>query len=148
VPPRQLRYNKHVRKCGYCGSSRLKRVHRTFLERFSYLAIYECRDCENEEFIPRRYTFHLGDQARCPRCGTYRVTKLRGMDKIDKMVSGPLNALERLAGGSLHHCCFCRVQFYDRRKMAPRVNVQPIPRESASAEAELTEQPDKASSDV
>ena len=154
-----------MRKCGYCGGSRLKRVHRTFLERFSYLAIYECRDCENEEFIPRRYTFHLGDTVRCPRCGTFRVTKLKGVDKIDKMVTGPLNALEKLAGGKLYHCCFCRVQFYDRRKLAPRTNVQPYPMESEPVEAEpatdtappaiegshhqdATEPPDRASSDA
>ncbi len=141
-----------MRKCGYCGGSRLKRVHRTFLERFSYLAIYECRDCENEEFIPRRYTFHLGDQARCPKCGTYRITKLKGPDKIDKMFNGPLNSLEKLLGGKLHHCCFCRIQFFDRRKLAPRVNVQPYTPESEPGEAELVEPgvkdpPDKASSD-
>jgi len=117
-----------VRKCGYCGSSKLKRVHRTFVERFSYLAIYECRDCENEEFIPRRYTFHFGPQVRCPRCGTYRVTKLRGPDKIDRMATGFWNLFEKIAGGNkLYHCCFCRLQFYDRRKMAPRTNLQPIP---------------------
>ena len=50
-------------------------------------------------------------------------------EEIDKMAAGPLNILERLAGGSLYHCCFCRIQFYDRRKMAPRVNVQPVPGE-------------------
>ena len=153
VRPLQLRYNKPVRKCGHCGSGGLKRVHRTFLERFSYLAIYECRDCENEEFVPRRYTYHLGEQVRCPGCGTYRVTRLRALDKIDKMAAGPLNILERLAGGSLYHCCFCRIQFYDRRKMAPRVNVQPVPgepeimaREAMAREA--TGRPGTASSDV
>jgi hypothetical protein len=115
-----------VRKCGYCGSGRLKRVHRTFLERFSYLAIYECRECENEEFIPRRYTYHFGEQVRCPRCGTYRVTKLRAPDRVDRMVAGFWNALERVLGGNkLYHCCFCRVQFYDRRALAPRSTLQP-----------------------
>jgi hypothetical protein len=96
------------------------------MERFSYLAIYECRDCENEEFIPRRYTYHFGENARCPKCGTFRVTKLRGLDKIDKMASGLANWMEKLAGGCLYHCCFCRVQFYDRRKQAPRTTLQPI----------------------
>ena len=115
-----------VRKCGYCGSHRLKRVHRTFLERFSYLAIYECRVCENEEFIPRHYTFHFGDTARCPKCGTYRVTKLRAPDKIDPMFPGILNRVEKMMGGVLHHCCFCRVQFYDRRKMAPRTTLDAV----------------------
>ena len=134
-----------MRKCGYCGSSKLKRVHRTFVERFSYLAIYECRDCENEEFIPRRYTFHFGEQVRCPRCGTYRVTKLRGPDKIDRMATGFWNQFEKFAGGNkLYHCCFCRLQFYDRRKMAPRTNLQPIPAGGSSEpEVEIIE-PDGA----
>jgi DNA-directed RNA polymerase subunit RPC12/RpoP len=104
----------------------MKRVHRTFFERFRYLAIYECRDCENEEFIPRRYTYHTGENARCPKCGSFRITKLRAPDKIDKMYRGPLNAIERIAGGTLHHCCFCRIQFFDRRKLAPRTTLQPV----------------------
>lgn len=147
-----------MRKCGYCGGSRLKRVHRTFFERFSYLAIYECRDCENEEFIPRRYTYHFGENARCPKCGTFRVTKLRGLDKIDKMAPGPLNLLEKMAGGNLFHCVFCRLQFYDRRKPAPRTTLQPIGAEGEALEPidtgeggetaqATTEQPGKASSD-
>jgi DNA-directed RNA polymerase subunit RPC12/RpoP len=137
-----------VRRCGYCGGNKLKRVHRTFIERFSYLAIYECRDCENEEFVPRRYTYHLGDQARCPKCGTYRITKLRAPDKIDKMFSGPLNAWERMSGGTLHHCCFCRIQFFDRRKLAPRTNAQPIPSEVEIVTPDSTDRQGRASSDA
>jgi len=140
-----------VQKCGYCGSGRLKRVHRTFFERFSYLAIYECRECENEEFIPRQYTYHLGENARCPRCGTLRVTKLRAPDKIDPMIPGLLNRVEKMAGGTLHHCCFCRIQFYDRRKMAPRTTLEPIQPETAAQETAPSggsmEPPDTASSD-
>jgi hypothetical protein len=113
-----------VRKCGNCGGSRLRRVHRTLSERFSYLAIFECRDCENEEFVPRRYTYHLGENARCPKCGTFRVTKLRAPDKIDPMVSGLLNRFEKFSGGKLYHCCFCRIQFFDRRKRAALTTVE------------------------
>ena len=116
-------------------------------ERLSFLAIYECQDCENEESVPRRYTYHLGEYARCPRCGTYRVTKLKAPDKIDKMFTGPLNLVEKFMGGSLHHCCFCRIQFYDRRKMARRINVQPIPGEPGATVPELTEPRDMASLD-
>src|ERR1017187_10339060 len=36
-------------KCVQCGE-RLRRVHRTFFERFSYMAVYECRTCKREEF--------------------------------------------------------------------------------------------------
>ena len=71
--------------------------------------------------MPHRYQFHLGPECRCPRCGTYRVTKLRERDKIDRMSDGFLNLLERMWGGRLYHCCFCRVQFFDRRPLASRV---------------------------
>jgi DNA-directed RNA polymerase subunit RPC12/RpoP len=70
------------------------------------------------QYFPRHYRFHLGPSARCPRCGTYRIAKLRGPDRIDPMASGFLNWLERRSGGRLYHCCFCRVQFYDRRGLA------------------------------
>jgi hypothetical protein len=97
----------------------MKRVHRTFWERFVYMAIYECRDCDNEELVPRRFRYHFGPECRCPRCGTIRVSKLKSRDMIDRMSHGFLNLVERMLGGQLYHCCFCRVQFYDRRKVAP-----------------------------
>ena len=108
-----------MRKCKQCNG-RLRRIHRTFLERFSYMAIYGCPKCQIEEFVPRRYTYHLGEHARCPRCGSFRPSKLRELDKIDKMNWGILNLWEQMAGGRLYHCCFCRIQFYDRRSLAEK----------------------------
>jgi ssDNA-binding Zn-finger/Zn-ribbon topoisomerase 1 len=108
-----------MRKCKQCNG-KLKRVHRTFLEHFRYLTIYECPKCETEEFVPRLYTYHFGENARCPRCGSFRPTKLRERDKIDQMQWGFSNLVERWAGGRLYHCCFCRLQFYDRRSLAER----------------------------
>jgi DNA-directed RNA polymerase subunit RPC12/RpoP len=105
-------------KCGQCGG-KLRRVHRSFLERFSYMAIYECRKCEREEFAPRRYRYHLGPTCRCPVCGSHRVVKLKSPDRIDKMHTGFLNLLERIASkGVLFHCRWCRLQFYDRRPLS------------------------------
>jgi DNA-directed RNA polymerase subunit RPC12/RpoP len=105
-------------KCGQCGG-KLRRVHRTFWERFSYMAIYECRKCEREEFAPRRYRYHLGQNTRCPVCGSFRVVKLKHPDRIDRMHTGFLNFLERISGkGKLFHCRWCRLQFYDRRELA------------------------------
>jgi DNA-directed RNA polymerase subunit RPC12/RpoP len=131
-----------MRKCKRCNG-KLKRIHRTFLERFSYMAIYECSRCETEEFFPRRYTYHFGENARCPRCGSYRPTKLRERDKIDKMHWGLLNLAEQMAGGRLYHCCFCRVQFYDRRPLAEKPKVE------AAVEAEpVASPPDTAQSDA
>jgi DNA-directed RNA polymerase subunit RPC12/RpoP len=100
----------------------LRRVHRTFWERFRYLAIYECRHCEREVLVPRHHTYHFGDACRCPKCGTFRVVKLKVPDKIDPMHGGVLNWVERLAGGNLYHCCFCRIQFFDRRPLDPNAS--------------------------
>ena len=112
-------------KCNQCGA-KLRRVHRTFLERFRYLAIYECQECDTETVVPRPYNFHLGPYCRCPHCGTYRLSRLKERDRIDGMKKGFLNLLERLGGGKLVHCRYCRVQFYDRRILAA---------ESAAAQA-------------
>lgn len=104
-------------KCGQCGA-RLRRVHRTFVERFNYMAIYQCQKCEREEFVPRRFRYHFGPACRCPVCGSHRVTKLKTADRIDRFHGGFLNLLERIAGrGQLIHCRWCRLQFYDRRPM-------------------------------
>ena len=106
-----------MQKCARCGAQ-LRRVHRTFFERFSYMAIYECKSCAVEEFVPRRFRLHFGDKARCPKCGTFRIVRLKAPDRIDPMFRGFFNLLERLSGGRLHHCRYCRIQFYDRRKLA------------------------------
>lgn len=106
-----------MRRCGYCGGH-VRQVHRTFLERFTSQAVYRCRDCKREQPVPRRFRYHLGPHCRCPLCGTLRLTRLAAPDRIDRMYSGLLNLCERLAGGRLYHCCYCRVQFYDRRPLA------------------------------
>jgi hypothetical protein len=97
------------------------------------MALYECRDCHDVSSIPRRYRYHFGVHCRCPRCGTLRVTHLRERDHIDKMETGFLNLLERLAGGKLYHCRFCRVQFYDRRDTAALPREQPNQEEASGS---------------
>jgi DNA-directed RNA polymerase subunit RPC12/RpoP len=82
------------------------------------MAIYECKACSMEEFVPRRFRLHFGGKVRCPKCGTFRVVRLKAPDHIDPMYSGFLNLLEKLSGGRLHHCRYCRIQFYDRRSLA------------------------------
>ncbi len=97
----------------------MKRIHRSIVQRMAYLAVYECRQCHDQTTVPRRVFLHFGPSSRCPRCGTFRLNKLRTPDRIDPMRSGLLNWLERLAGGSRYHCSFCRIQFFDRRPLAP-----------------------------
>jgi hypothetical protein len=49
------------------------------------------------------------------------------------MNSGPLNLLELLAHGKLYHCRYCRIQFWDRRRLAAEVLT-----EEAGQETEAT----------
>ena len=112
------------------------------------MAIYECRTCRHEQGVPRRYNYHFGKICRCPKCGTTRLKKLKDRDPIDPMVPGFLNMLELIAGGTLHHCCFCRIQFYDRRPLlsqtTPAANIEP--EDENLSEEKLMSPPDKASS--
>jgi hypothetical protein len=49
-----------------------------------------------------------------------RIARLKEPDRIDPMTSGLLNLLERVSGhGKIFHCRFCRLQFFDRRELAP-----------------------------
>jgi hypothetical protein len=104
-----------VLHCPTC-QGRLRRVHRTFGEKLVYHAMYECRLCHTRKPEPRWYALYLGDYPRCPRCGTYRLTRLSTRDKIDKMQNGLINFAQFLWGADLYHCRYCRVQFYDVRK--------------------------------
>jgi DNA-directed RNA polymerase subunit RPC12/RpoP len=104
----------------------MRRVHRTLWERVHYLAIYSCKDCQTEDTLPRVHQLHLGTTARCPKCGTYRITRLRVPDPIDKMTTGVWNLLEKIAGGKLFHCRYCRIQFWDRRRTQAEMAADPV----------------------
>jgi hypothetical protein len=110
-------------KCTECGGV-LHAVPRTFLERFKYMAVFECENCGVFLPSPRPYLLHFGPHCRCPICGTYKVSRLRGPD-IDREHGGLLDRLERWAGGGLHHCRYCRIQFHDRRPTQPPPPGQP-----------------------
>ena len=100
----------------------MRRVHRTFAEKFLYVAMYECGQCHTRKPEPRWYALYLGDYPRCPICGTYRLTRLATPDRIDPMYKGALNLAQRIFGADLYHCRYCRIQFYDvRDPIAPEV---------------------------
>jgi DNA-directed RNA polymerase subunit RPC12/RpoP len=123
----------------------MRRIHRTLIERLSYLAIYECKDCHAEDNLPRNHTLHLGKSARCPKCGTYRIVKLKEPDHIDPMHTGPLNLLERLVGGKLFHCRYCRIQFFDRRRLHSEVAADEASAAAEAVEAKNAERTETAS---
>ena len=103
-------------RCSNCGGS-VRRIHRTFLQRFQYLAIFQCTDCRQPKYQSRPYFYNFGPYARCPRCGTYRVSRLREPDRIDRYHRSATGLIRSLFGSPLCHCRFCRIQFYDRRPL-------------------------------
>jgi len=108
--------------------------------------MYECRQCHTRKPEPRWYALYLGDYPRCPRCGTYRLTRLSTPDKIDKMQGGLINYVQRLWGADLYHCRYCRVQFYDVRKpVAPEKTATPEAKRADSAVAAAVEGGDRIS---
>lgn len=121
-----------MRKCSRCGG-RLRRIHRTLIERIGYMAIYQCQRCREEQVVLRRWRYHFGPGARCPLCGSRRVTRLKAPDQIDPMTGGFLNFMERIVKGKLFHCRFCRIQFYDRRTLLPAEGESPVLSELSTA---------------
>jgi hypothetical protein len=82
------------------------------------MGIFECRNCNEINRIARRYTFRFGPHSRCPLCGTFRLRLLAEIDRIDRMLRTPMNTWQKIRGGHLYHCRYCRVQFYDKRPLA------------------------------
>ena len=115
-----------MRKCGKCGGT-LVRVPRKFHQKFVYHAVLTCKDCGGREERDQWFLFLFGKTSRCPRCGSFRVEKLRGVDHIDPMYKNPLSYLQKYFGGNLHWCPFCRLQFYDIRQRVPAPKRPPAP---------------------
>jgi DNA-directed RNA polymerase subunit RPC12/RpoP len=109
--------------CSHCGG-RLKRVHRTPLQKLVYAGVYQCSGCGAEAF-DTRFIYHRGPTAECPHCGTATLSKLPRRDRIDAMRKGVWNLIQRAGGGQLFHCNLCRLQFYDRRPMKERPEERP-----------------------
>ena len=65
--------------------------------------------------------------ASCPRCGNGSPDKRTRRDKVDSMLRSPLRFIHWALGGTLYHCVFCRLQFYDVRRL----------KSSAQREAEI-----------
>lgn len=93
------------------------RVRRRWWQRMLYAAVYRCKDC-GELRVRRGSSLFFSRKSLCPRCGTSRLRVLRKRDPVDTMSKSLLSQLQRLLGGELHHCEFCRLQFYDFRKVA------------------------------
>jgi hypothetical protein len=104
-----------MRTCRHCGG-KLARVRRKLHQKLFFQSIFNCKRCARDETQNRWFLFLFGKESSCPKCGSLRLEKMRGVDHIDRMYKNPLSYLQKFLGASLHWCPLCRLQFYDRRK--------------------------------
>lgn len=111
--------------CLDCGR-RLTRRHRTAFEKLFYRSCFRCDSCGAQANSARPLVAMLHEFAECPKCSTRDVSKLRRVDKIDRMSKNPFRYILRAFGAPLYHCNFCRIQFYDWRPKDSRAAPQPL----------------------
>jgi len=92
-----------------------------------YAAVLECEDCTQllrVSYLQQPPRLHVRTWlrmrlnalcARCPRCGSDRLSGGAGPDAVHNYRSRPVRTLQRLMGAPLCYCAECRLQFYDLR---------------------------------
>lgn len=53
----------------------------------------------------------------CPRCGTRDLRVFTRIDSIEGMYNNPFSRVQQLFGATLWYCQWCRLQFFDCRKL-------------------------------
>ena len=64
--------------------------------------------------VPRKVSI-VSPRSACPECHTQKVFRRIRPDKIDPMIKSFSSIVRGLLGGTLYHCYYCRIQFYDSR---------------------------------
>ncbi len=96
----------------------MRRSRRSLAERLLYSEAFRCEKC-GQRVRTALFSFRYVRYVKCPCCHSVDLTALKRRDGIDRMQKGLLNFVQRISGGKLYHCWFCRLQFYDTR---PRFN--------------------------
>jgi hypothetical protein len=104
------------------------RRHRRTIERLIFSQTYRCRRCHTRINKGHINIGLFEPFASCPKCGNTAPDKRGKRDKVDPMATGPIRFLHWLFGGRLYHCVFCRLQFYDIRKLMPVPEKFPDPK--------------------
>ncbi len=107
--------------CNRCGDE-LVRVRRSHLSRIFFSAVYRCRGCERDFRVPHLAFKGISMHSCCPRCGSFRLERLRKRDRIESLSHSPVSFLQMLLGAPISWCPLCRLQFYDFR---PRMSRRP-----------------------
>lgn len=100
--------------CKDCGGE-LRRSRRKPLERIRYAEAHRCKDCGLRHKISMWSQVRNVRYTKCPKCSCRDLSILKKVDKIDTMRKSFWNFVNRILGGKLYHCWFCRLQFYDLR---------------------------------
>ncbi len=104
-------------RCEKCRGI-LVRVRRSIMEKMMYSRIYKCKECGFRISRNHHFTLYFAPHTHCPHCGNERVRLRSKPDKIDKTLKTPMSLLQRILGGRLYHCLYCRIQYYDLRKLS------------------------------
>jgi uncharacterized paraquat-inducible protein A len=96
----------------------MTRSHRRGIERLIFAQAFRCSSCNARQ---RRTYFDASfdEFANCPRCGNSAPDRRSRRDKVDSMLHSPIRMIHWALGGTLYHCVFCRLQFYDVRGLKP-----------------------------
>jgi hypothetical protein len=87
-------------------------VSRGLWQRLAYRKIYLC-PCGNSRTVEPRPLYSA--VARCPKCSGTQLRRRSKRDGIDPLLRNPFRMAQMLLGGTLYHCEYCRIQFYDLR---------------------------------
>jgi hypothetical protein len=105
--------------CQVCGQETV-RTRRNIVQRLYTRAVFKCLRCGNRVAVYRRFVGAFGRYTRCPQCGTRQnLSKLKSIDRVDRLNKNPLRWLLGVLGAPLYHCTFCRLQFWDTRSREP-----------------------------
>jgi hypothetical protein len=64
-------------------------------------------------------TFVFTRYSRCIQCGSFKVRRLAGRDRIDSISTHPLSVLLSVTMAPFYHCNPCRLQYRDWRPVHP-----------------------------
>jgi hypothetical protein len=117
--------------CPACGTT-LERVPRSLVGRLFLRKVMSCPKCRHVERVwrtplERETTFVLSRYSRCIQCGSYRVRRLAGRDRIDGLSTHVLSVLVGLTFAPYYHCNACRLQYHDWRAIHPSYRTEPKP---------------------
>jgi hypothetical protein len=105
--------------CKQCRSPQVYRRPRSLLERLRYRYVYRCKSCGARTGIHHWELWNwCSFEARCVKCGNPNLKVLKHRDKIDPVSRFPISLIQRLFGAPILYCQYCRLQFYDFRRVA------------------------------